>query len=149
MGGAGQPGPSFGLGGGANSGGAGGNGGPSIGVAAINSAGLSGAGAYSYAGAAGGPRDGGAPRGGARAPRLAKKALSTRPRQAPGADAQIIRRLAHDLRIPVAAVGEDLIAIPHLAADRHHVLHFADDGLRKFTCDTDHSISQFGATGGR
>lgn len=60
MGGAGQPGPSFGLGGGANSGGAGGNGGPSIGVAAINSAGLSGAGAYSYAGAAGAPGDRGA-----------------------------------------------------------------------------------------
>lgn len=40
VGGAGQAGPSFGCGGGANSGGAGGNGGPSIGVASINAAGV-------------------------------------------------------------------------------------------------------------
>lgn len=59
-GGAGQPGPSFGLGGGANSGGAGGNGGPSIGVASINSAGVPSGSAYLYANAAGGPGGGGA-----------------------------------------------------------------------------------------
>ena len=55
VGGAGQPGPSFGNGGGANSGGAGGNGGPSIGVASINSAGVPSGGAYIYANAPGGP----------------------------------------------------------------------------------------------
>lgn len=59
-GGAGQAGPSFGLGGGANSGGAGGNGGPSIGVASINSAGVPNIGFYSYANVPGGPGAGGA-----------------------------------------------------------------------------------------
>ena len=60
VGGIGQAGPSFGLGGGANSGGAGGNGGPSIGVASINSAGVPSGGAYIYANAPGGPGAGGA-----------------------------------------------------------------------------------------
>jgi len=54
VGGAGQAGPSFGLGGGANSGGAGGNGGPSIGVASINTANLPNGGFYTYAGTPGG-----------------------------------------------------------------------------------------------
>jgi hypothetical protein len=60
VGGAGQAGPSFGLGGGANSGGAGGNGGPSIGVALINSPGAPGGGSYIYANAPGGPGAAGA-----------------------------------------------------------------------------------------
>lgn len=59
-GGAGQPGPSFGLGGGANSGGAGGNGGPSIGIAAVNWAKAPNDGVYAYANAAGSPGAGGA-----------------------------------------------------------------------------------------
>ncbi|MGE3977000.1 MAG: hypothetical protein AB7F94_05370, partial [Nitrospira sp.] len=46
IGGVGQAGPSFGLGGGANSGGAGGNGGPSIGVASIHSGGVPNGGFY-------------------------------------------------------------------------------------------------------
>lgn len=60
VGGTGQAGPSFGLGGGANSGGAGGNGGPSIGVASINVAGVPNGGFYVYAGTPGGPGTGGA-----------------------------------------------------------------------------------------
>ena len=60
VGGAGQAGPSFGLGGGANSGGAGGNGGPSIGVASINSSGVPNGDAYIYANTPGGPGAGGA-----------------------------------------------------------------------------------------
>ncbi|MDI3467217.1 MAG: hypothetical protein OJF50_006038 [Nitrospira sp.] len=60
VGGAGQAGPSFGLGGGANSGGAGGNGGPSIGVASINAAGVPNGGFHVHAGTPGGPGAGGA-----------------------------------------------------------------------------------------
>lgn len=59
-GGTGQAGPSFGLGGGANSGGAGGNGGPSIGAASINAAALQGGSTYVFANAAGAPGAGGA-----------------------------------------------------------------------------------------
>jgi hypothetical protein len=60
IGGAGQAGPSFGLGGGANSGGAGGNGGPSIGIASIRSGSVPSSGFYSYANAPGAPGGGGA-----------------------------------------------------------------------------------------
>jgi len=60
LGGAGQAGLSFGLGGGATSGGAGGNGGPSIGVASIHSPNTPSSASYAYANAPGG--------GGARGP---------------------------------------------------------------------------------